>query len=203
MILTTYSKPECYEQIFNATLLISLASMFYFPSIFFIFFIWLVFLNFSLLKWREWVISILGFLTPYIFLFSFYFLTNTITNKSLTYILFFKKIGFQTPHIAISNIFFIAILGLFFIFSIISILSRLNEKSIFYRKNVIVLILFAVIALLSLFFAKDYFVFHLCLLFIPFSFFYASYIMQIKKIIISEILYLILFGVWLYIYLGY
>ena len=45
IILTTYSKPECYEQIFNAILLISLASMFYFPIVFFILFIWFVFIG--------------------------------------------------------------------------------------------------------------------------------------------------------------
>jgi hypothetical protein len=203
IILKTYSKPECYEQIFIATLLISLGSMFYFPVIFFILFVWLVFLIFSLIKWREWVISIFGFSTPYLFLFSFYFITDTFGNKIDTYILFFKKIAFKIPHFTTTTIVFLSITGLLFIFSIFTILPRLNEKSIFYRKKIIVFITFVLISILSLFFSKDFFVFHLCLFFIPFSYFFSNYMLQIKKLIISEVLYLILFSAWLLTYLGF
>ena len=203
IILAAYSKPDSYEQVFNATFLIALGSMFYFPVVFFILFIWLVFLVFSLLKWREWIISLLGFITPYFFLFSFYFLNNTIENKIASYMVFFKKMNFHGSHFTISNFIFLGVLGLFFIFSFFSISSRLSEKSIFYRKKVIVLIMFLIIALLSLLFAKDFFVFSLCLLFIPFSFFFANYILQIKKLIVSEILYLIILGTWICTFLGF
>jgi len=203
IILTTYSKPDGYEQVFNATFFVALGSMFYFPVVFFIFFIWLVFLVFSLLKWREWIISLLGFITPYLFLFSYYFLSNTFENKITSYLVFFKKVDFHIPHLSISNFIFLGVLALFFIFSFFSLSSRLSEKSIFYRKKVIVLIMFFIIAFLSLFFAKDFFVFHLCLLFIPFSFLFSKYILQVKKFIISEILYLIILGTWIYIFLGF
>jgi len=202
-ILTTYSKPESYEQIFNATLLISLASMFYFPVIFFILFIWLVFLVFSLLKWREWAISLFGFITPYLILFSYYFLTENFAVRINTYLIYFKEFTFHNPHFTVANIIFMAVISLLFIFSFISILSRLGERSIFYRKKIIVIIMFLIISLISLFFSKEYFVFHLCMLFLPISFFLANYLMQIKKLIYSEILYLILFGTWIYNYLGF
>ncbi len=202
-ILTTYSKPDSYEQIFNATLLISIGSMFYFPVIFFLILIWLVFFIFSLLKWREWVISIFGFITPYLFLFSFYFLTDVFQEKMLAYQLFFKKIGFYNPHLSISNYIFLGTVGLLFIFSLLYISTRLGEKSIIHRKKVIVLIMFVIITILTLFFAKDFLVFHLCLFLIPFSYFFAHFMTQIKKVIISEIIYLVLFGAWIYSYLGF
>ena len=154
-------------------------------------------------KWRELIISILGFVTPYIFLFSYYFLTDTIEKKILPYILFFKDINFYIPHFPISNYIFLSVIGLFFIITLFSISLHLSEKPIFYRKKVIALIMFLITTILSLFFAKDDFIFHLSLLFIPFSFFFASYMIKIKKLFISEIMYIILFGVWLYNYLGY
>ncbi len=203
IILTIYRNPESYEQVFNVALLISLGSMFYFPVIFFIIFIWMVFLVFSILKWREWVISILGLLTPYILLFGYYFLTDTIEDKIPPYILFFEEIDFILPDFSISNIIYFGILGLFFIYSFIVTLSQSSENSISYRKKIIALIMFLITAILSLSFAKDYFVFHLCLFFIPFSFFFASYMMQIKKFVVSEIFYLIIFCAWLYNFFGF
>ncbi|MEI6696108.1 MAG: DUF6427 family protein [Bacteroidota bacterium] len=201
-IFNAYSKAESYEQIFNAALMISIASQFYFPVFIFMFFIWLVLLIFSILKWREWLISLLGFITPYLFLGCFYFLTDRLQNKLLDYRLFFKNINLQHPHLQVSHIIFLCILALFFIIALIVTSSRLSERSIFYRKKIIVLITFSILSILSFIFAKDFFIFQLGLLFIPFSFFFANFIVQIKKIILSEIIYLIVFGSWLYIYLG-
>jgi hypothetical protein len=203
IMFTTYSKQESYEQIFIATFLISLGSMFYFPLCFFIIFIWLIFLIFSLLKWREWVISILGFITTYLFLFSFYFLTDDIEDKLNSYRIFFTETAFQIPHFPISTIIYFSILGVFFIFSFSSTYSHLSERSIFYRKKIIVMLMLIIITVFSLFFSNAYFVFHLCLFFIPFSYFIANYLLQIKKLYISEILYLLLFGIWVYTYLGF
>jgi len=203
VILTTYSKPESYEQIFNSTLLISLGSMFYLPIIFFVVFIWFVFLIFGLFKWREWIISILGLITPYVFLFSYYFFTNTLNDKLNTYLLFFKNNTFNSQHFTYSNLVLFGIFGFFLVISAIFSLLNVAGKTIFYRKKNIVLIMFSLIAILSLYYAKDYLVYHLCLLFIPFSYFFANYVMQIKRIIISETIFLILFAAWLYTYLGF
>lgn len=200
-ILAAYSNPESYEQIFIASLMISLGSFFYFPVIFFTLFIFLVFLIFSILKWREWIISLLGFLIPYLFLFSYYFLTDIIENKLHSYILFFKNIGFLHPKFTASIYIYFSLLSIYFILAFFSTYSRLSERSIFYRKKIIVLIMFIIISLVSIFFSKEFFMFHLCLLFIPFSFFIPNYMLQIKKFIISEIMYLLLFGTWVYIYL--
>lgn len=202
-LFKAYSKAESYEQIFNAAFMISIASLFYFPVIIFMFFIWLVLLVFSILKWREWLISLLGFITPYLFVFSYYFLTDSLPIKFGGYLKFFENINFQQPHLQLSHIIFLSILALIFMLSLIYTSLRLGERSIFYRKKIIVLIVFSILSAVSFIYAKDFFVFQLCLLFIPFSFFFANYVAQIKKIMVSEIFLLIVFGSWLCIYLGF
>ncbi len=61
---------------FDAGLLISLASLFYFNIIFFIVFIWIVLALIHQTYWREWLYVIIGASVPYIFLFSIYYLSN-------------------------------------------------------------------------------------------------------------------------------
>ncbi len=61
---------------FVAGLYISIGSLLYAYLFFFIFFIWV---GHSILKsynWREWMFTILGFLTPLLFVFSYYYLVH-------------------------------------------------------------------------------------------------------------------------------
>ena len=72
-IFQVYSKVEAYHQVFYAGFLTGIASFFYIPSLFFILFIWFTFIVYSLYYWREWLIVLLGFITPYLFLWTYFF----------------------------------------------------------------------------------------------------------------------------------
>ncbi|MCP4553666.1 MAG: hypothetical protein GY834_16860, partial [Bacteroidetes bacterium] len=62
---------------YKAGLLVGLASLFYFPSIILLIFIWTVLLAYRIPYWRQWTLPIIGILTPYLFLFTIYFLYDT------------------------------------------------------------------------------------------------------------------------------
>ncbi|MCX6230050.1 MAG: hypothetical protein NTZ33_00775 [Bacteroidetes bacterium] len=202
ILLSLYNNVENYEKVFNATFLAAIASLFYFPFILFILFIWFSFLVLSLLKWREWLISMIGFMTPYILVFSYYFMTDVLKTKLLQYQLYFIHLKIHFPHFALNTSIILGVLGILLLISIFKILSTISEKQIYYRKYIIVLLLFLLLTFISFFFVQDFFIFHICLFFIPFSFFFSNYVLQINRLIIAEIIYFLFFGCCLYNFLS-
>lgn len=77
-LYNTYEKPEAFRESFNASFWISTASLFYYPVIFLIFFIWASFLIFRINTWREWLISVIGFCMPYLVLGIIFFLAGNL-----------------------------------------------------------------------------------------------------------------------------
>ncbi len=191
-ILGIYGKPDSFESVFNASILISIASLFYFPSIYFIIFIWLSFIIYRLYAWREWVVSLIGLSIPYLYLFSYYYVTDQLKAKCLTYIEFFKNNHRTTFHPDEGNYIFFTVIGLMSTYIIFNILNRLTEKSIYYRKKVLVLSMFLLMSFLTLIFSGKYFTYHLSIVFIPLSFFFSTHIQQIKRMVISELFFIIL-----------
>ncbi len=64
------------QKCFDAGVIVALASLFYFPAIAWIVLVWFSLIIFRPFVWREWVSSILGVLTLYIFLAFYYYWTN-------------------------------------------------------------------------------------------------------------------------------
>ena len=76
IMFVSYKKEELTYHPFEASLLISLASMFYAKAALFMIIIWI---GLSLLRpflWREWIFTVIGFFLPYVFLFSCYYLLD-------------------------------------------------------------------------------------------------------------------------------
>jgi len=76
IIVDTYKKEGLALEFFMASFLIAIASLFYARSAFLMLIIWTGLSIFRTIHWREWAFTILGFITPYIFLFAWYFLSG-------------------------------------------------------------------------------------------------------------------------------
>jgi hypothetical protein len=74
VIFPTYRIEKTIDPFFISMFLISVGSLFYFPLIFFAIAMFYFMLNTRSFYWREWVVAILGLLTPYILAFSVYFM---------------------------------------------------------------------------------------------------------------------------------
>ncbi len=61
---------------FDAGFVVAIASMFYFPAIAWLFLVWVSLAIFRPFSWREWLSSIVGVITLYIFLAFYYFWTD-------------------------------------------------------------------------------------------------------------------------------
>ncbi len=198
IILPIYSKPESYENVFNSGALISLASLIYIPSAIFIIFIFFAFLVYSLFKWREWIISIIGFITPYIIYFGLVFLTDNLKSELNKYQVFFKTVHIQSIAFNNHQLIFIISIGILFIISTFYTLNKLSERSIYFRKKTNVFLMFFMCSLTTFIFPSDLINNHVAFILIPAIYFLSTYISQIKNIYISESLYLIIISAVIY-----
>ncbi len=120
---------------FDAALLISLSSMIYINSLFFILFIWTGWLLLRSFNWREWSFSIIGLLLPYLFLFVYFYATDrSIDELLINTIRKNFEVGFQLSD-KIADIEFITIfLTLLIILTSLFMIHKFDTKKTYARK---------------------------------------------------------------------
>lgn len=72
-----FNHPRPKSQLFNAGIIVGLASFFYFPAIGFSILLFAALINLRPFHFSEWLVALLGILTPYYFLFAFIFLSGS------------------------------------------------------------------------------------------------------------------------------
>lgn len=189
--------------VFNASFLLGVASLFYSHLVFLIVFIWVSIIIHRVLSWRNFVVSLIGIFLPYVFLLTWFFVTDNLLEES--YVLFdsFKidiaPLLLADPvEIAIS-----AILVSMVIISAFGIADHLTEKNINLRRNLIVTLFYVVTAFLILLFSTKSLVSTL-LLSIPSALILGHWLSNIKRtrwydIALSLVAILIIVNQYLYL----
>lgn len=75
-IFGTFKKEGLAYEYFLASFLISMGSLFYARGAYLMIIIWIGLSLFRNIRYREWIFTIIGFMLPYLFLFSWYYLTG-------------------------------------------------------------------------------------------------------------------------------
>ena len=156
LFLRLYEETEAYAIVFNIGTLVSVASMFYFPSVIFIVLIWVGFIIYRIFSWREWLISIIGLALPYLFLGTYYFWNDCLTAKILPYKEAFGFINFYDFSPTLYVYIVIAFLGLLLLFSVFNLLSIINEKPIRIRKSLSFMTWFLIISFFSMYSSPNF-----------------------------------------------
>lgn len=137
-----YSNNSPKSTLFNIGIAVGVSTFFYFPSLAFI-----LLIIFGLIVSRpfilaEWVISILGILTPYYFLFSYLFLTDNIKGYRLPkFVIGYPK--FNQNYWELTGIF---LMILAFLIGIFFVQSNFRKQLVQVRKRWSLLLLYLVVA---------------------------------------------------------
>ncbi len=75
-IMGTFKKEGLAYEYFLASFLVSMGSLFYARGAYLMIIIWIGLSLFRNIRYREWIFTIIGFMLPYLFLFSWYYLTG-------------------------------------------------------------------------------------------------------------------------------
>lgn len=149
-LLNMYGKEGILRDSFRLGFYIGLATLFFLPSIFFIALILTTLLIFRVSYWREWIIPIFSFFTPYIFLFTYYFASDKLYLFESYFQNFFQEISFSWPYKDTLSIIISISFALIILISFLSILRRKSEKSVYVRKKTTIFINFLLISIISL-----------------------------------------------------
>lgn len=176
---------------FDLGVIVSLASLFYFPAIAWILLVWLALLIFRSFNWREWASSIMGAITPYIFVAFFYFWVNRWSD----FVMFWQPLkNYWQINIFPKNSDYLPLIPM----ALILIVSFNKLRDNFYKNVVQVrkaqqLLIFSIIITAGSFYIKPSFsINHFILLAAPFAVFLSYYFLVAKRQWASEGLLLLM-----------
>lgn len=153
-ILGTYRKPNVLATCFEAGFFIALASLFYFPAFLCLLFIFIAINVLRTFSGREWIIALLGFLLPYLYVFCYYFIINRglyLWADRLLYPFMNKDLRITAE---ISQPYFE--LFLFVLIAVVLSFGRgadLSSRSVQYRSNVAVMRWLLVVGIVTMLFS--------------------------------------------------
>lgn len=188
----SYRVEEAFSSIFDASFFIATASLFYFPSIIIYPLIWVALIVIRPFIWREWIISLIGLLLPYVFVVVFYF-----WNDKVNFLLY-DKIFFPSSDALLSlnnqrqSFLIVAcVLILFMTFSILTLMKGWPVNTILSRNFLVVLFWLLGLSLLSYSMAPVFNITYLAVAAIPLAVFVANYFLMTRFKWISELLFII------------
>jgi hypothetical protein len=172
----SYRIDEAFSSIFDASFYIAIASLFYFPSIIIYPLIWVTLIVIRPFIWREWLISLLGLLLPYVFVVVYYFWTDKVN------FLLYDKIFFPSSDslLTLSNQrdTFLAVasfLLLLLILSVVHLLKGWPVNTILSRNFLVVLLWLLGLSILSYSMAPVFNITYLAIAAIPLAVFIANF----------------------------
>ena len=181
-------KPEAY--LMNTGFFISMASMFYFPSIVLIIWVLLAMLVLDIKQPKQYLIPIIGCLFPYFLLFVCFYFDHSLIENFRAYSLAFNEIGLEKLGGQASVIVVVMIALVMTWLSLMVILSDKFDNSVATRKKVDVTIWLFVFAFIMLFLQKP--VMSNGLIFMVLSVFVSMALCYIKKTKIIDIVIIVI-----------
>ena len=98
-IFTVNDEPENNLAVFNASMILSVISLIYFPAVMLFFLLWLILLVFGAFSGRNIIITFIGFFMPYLYLTLYYFWIDKLAEAGDAYLNFFDNLlHFQVVH---------------------------------------------------------------------------------------------------------
>ena len=193
ILLSAYRKDSdsAFPNALNAGALISISTLFYFPTIFYFPLIGFALIVLRPFNWREWVISFLGALLPFIFLLSYYFLDDKLIPFFINIQSFFQFAAPSHTPFLFYHYLPVIIGGIMFLLSFSSISHSLSFNSKKSKKGIIILFWFVFFSLVSFILAPERSIAYLSALAIPFAVFYTDYFLTVKKTKWAEFLFIL------------
>ena len=195
-IFDSYEKNKIHSNSFDAAFLISIGSLFYMNLIFFFPMVWAGLLVIHRqLKWRDFVLPLLGLLLPWLFTFVAYFFFNNF----LDLLVIIEKNIVTENDFPVNNIPFLVylcFLGLVTLLASVFLLVQYDEKKISSRKFFQVFFFVFLIPFILILVAPAVSHEIIIILSIPLSFLITNYLVFMKRRLVGElILYILLAGI--------
>lgn len=192
-ILLEYKNSDSVSGMFDLGLMIALGTLFYFPFVLFILFLWISLLILRPFNWREWVSLIIGYLTIVFFLGVYYFWNG----RLLDFYEIWRPLSNPFPfniRIQITDYIVLLPIAVCVLLGVIFIRQNFFKSFIQVRKTFQLLFFMFFIAALSFYLKTDFRINHFLLCVIPLATILAYYFASAKIKWIYESLFLVIIG---------
>ena len=194
-IMGMYGRPAAYHQVFTAAFSIGIASLFYIPLAYLMLMIWLTLITYRISSWREYAVSIVGFILPLIYYVSWLFWNDNLPSglHQLSDNLFNLILP---PRLSVVNMIWLWVSGFVLVVAMMAVLNIMNDKLISLRRRSWVLFNFSLTVVILMIFSGWPMLSANYLFVIPISFFITGSLTLIKRRFWFEVLalsYFILF----------
>lgn len=187
-IMRMYGWQDPLRQVFSASLSLGLASLFFFPAVYFLLFLWFSFITYRITGWREWMISFIGFLLPFIYLFSWYFWNDNFVQGILTLVKSVDKPGFNLIGLVTADFVWLISLVLLIFVIAAAMINQVQDKLISIRKKSFILINVLLSGIPAILLSDTPVLFSHQLLYLPLSLMLAMVLSNSKKALYLDVL---------------
>jgi hypothetical protein len=201
LLFSVYKSESGLSTIFIAGFLIAVASLFYVPAAVFFLLLWVCLILLRPLGWRDWIISILGFVTPFYFISIYYFWQNNLL------VFWTSLLHFTDEHMHLIFVynnryyFSLAVLAFLMLVSILKLQGNFFKNFIRTRRYQQALGAFLLLAGASVFMGTSISIYHFSMLSIPLSIVLGYFFLATKKAFWVELVFLLLVSALVYNYL--
>ena len=193
-ILGNVKERHLFSKYFYAGFFIALGSLFYANLVFYFIIIWISMMILRPFDWREWIISLLGLLTPFLFAVVIYFYINSLHELASTF-LHNILIPNPIPDIGIFYYIFFGYLFFLLLISVFLLFSRFINKKIIARKYFSVFIWLFIVSVLVFFFVPSSSFELMILASVPASYLLSNYFITVRYNFRSELMFLLLIAI--------
>jgi hypothetical protein len=179
-IMGMYGRQAAYHHVFTAAFSIGIASLFYIPLAYLMLMIWLTLITYRISTWREYAVSIVGFILPLIYYISWLFWNDNIPTglHQLSENLFNLILP---PRLSVVNMIWLWVSGFVLVVTMMAVLNIMNDKLISLRRRSWVLFNFCLTVVILMIFAGWPMLSANYLFVIPISFFITGSLTLIKR----------------------
>lgn len=187
-LMRMYGQSEPYRQVFIASALIGLASLFYFPAMYFLIMVWISLVTYRITSWREWIIAFIGFLIPFIYLISWYFWNDEFKIILQKIISSIDNPGITLKGIKSFEIVWLVMTVFMLIITLSIVLNLVQDKLISIRRRSFIMINFVVACGIMILLSGSSVLLVSQLLYMPLAFFIATSLNMMRKSIVLDIM---------------
>ena len=191
-LFSTHRKETAFSETFDAGFYVAIASLFYIPSFVFMLLVWISLVLIRPFVWREWVISLIGFIVPYLFAAMYFYWMDKfwfLWYDKIFYPISLSHIELDRP---ITEYFLLGIMVFITLVSLTRVFRGVAINTVRAKNNILALLWMCGISLASVFIAPQFNLKYFAFLAIPCSVFAANYFLSIKRSWFVEFLFTVL-----------
>ncbi|GIV34347.1 MAG: hypothetical protein KatS3mg031_1882 [Chitinophagales bacterium] len=190
-IMQLYRNQSVFTQVFDSGLLIALAALFYRPAVVLMLLLIIALLSMRAFNWREWLIGLMGFLTPFFLVATLFFLTGDLDLFLFQYIAGNVFEG----HNLILPVSFASIPGVYTLLlllaAVITFFTHFLKSPIQVRKFISIILWAALLLAAGILLSERPALQHFVLLAVPLSVMLSYFLLNLRRKLIADVLHLL------------